>query len=159
MFEFVMYCTSFVFVCFLMIRRPPRSTRTDTLVPYTTLFRSRRGGDRGEWRRFPHRRGQGPLCAVRRLCAGAAATGLLRPDQFLPDGAARTLSRQRPPLAAPSRPDQCVRIEGLCPRGTDRLIWTVCAARNIAVRSALAAHGRQLRSEERRVGQRVYGRV
>src|SRR3546814_20770704 len=23
-----------------MIRRPPRSTRTDTLVPYTTLFRS-----------------------------------------------------------------------------------------------------------------------
>src|SRR3546814_14268924 len=27
-------------VCFLMIRRPPRSTRTDTLYPYTTLFRS-----------------------------------------------------------------------------------------------------------------------
>src|SRR3546814_10750400 len=26
-----------------MIRRPPRSTRTDTLVPYTTLFRSPRG--------------------------------------------------------------------------------------------------------------------
>src|SRR3546814_15476518 len=29
-----------VFFCFLMIRRPPRSTRTDTLFPYTTLFRS-----------------------------------------------------------------------------------------------------------------------
>src|SRR3546814_17102771 len=29
-----MYCF------FLMIRRPPRSTRTDTLFPYTTLFRS-----------------------------------------------------------------------------------------------------------------------
>src|SRR3546814_9327964 len=28
---------------FLMIRRPPRSTRTDTLFPYTTLFRSARG--------------------------------------------------------------------------------------------------------------------
>src|SRR3546814_5719778 len=27
-------------VFFLMIRRPPRSTRTDTLFPYTTLFRS-----------------------------------------------------------------------------------------------------------------------
>src|SRR3546814_6926393 len=27
---------------FLMRRRPPRSTRTDTLFPYTTLFRSRR---------------------------------------------------------------------------------------------------------------------
>src|SRR3546814_5513896 len=26
---------------FLMIRRPPRSTRTDTLFPYTTLFRSK----------------------------------------------------------------------------------------------------------------------
>src|SRR3546814_16142441 len=32
------------FVFFLMIRRPPRSTRTDTLFPYTSLFRSRRGG-------------------------------------------------------------------------------------------------------------------
>src|SRR3546814_14071043 len=39
---------------FVMIRRPPRSTRTDTLFPYTTLFRScrrpaphcpRRGGE------------------------------------------------------------------------------------------------------------------
>src|SRR3546814_5280943 len=30
----------FCFVFFLMIRRPPRSTRTDTLFPYTTLFRS-----------------------------------------------------------------------------------------------------------------------
>src|SRR3546814_17400477 len=33
-----------LFICllifFLMIRRPPRSTRTDTLFPYTTLFRS-----------------------------------------------------------------------------------------------------------------------
>src|SRR3546814_11339177 len=28
------------FVLFSMIRRPPRSTRTDTLFPYTTLFRS-----------------------------------------------------------------------------------------------------------------------
>src|SRR3546814_6905353 len=30
-----------------MIRRPPRSTRTDTLFPYTTLFRSRKRGDNG----------------------------------------------------------------------------------------------------------------
>src|SRR3546814_11483985 len=29
-----------------MIRRPPRSTRTDTLFPYTTLFRSSLGADR-----------------------------------------------------------------------------------------------------------------
>src|SRR3546814_20055556 len=33
-----------------MIRRPPRSTRTDTLVPYTTLFRSRRAGPRDDAR-------------------------------------------------------------------------------------------------------------
>src|SRR3546814_3340056 len=31
---------------FLMIRRPPRSTRTDTLFPYTTLFRSPAGARR-----------------------------------------------------------------------------------------------------------------
>src|SRR3546814_15020963 len=30
---------------FLMIRRPPRSTRTDTLFPYTTLFRSKLRSD------------------------------------------------------------------------------------------------------------------
>src|SRR3546814_13698132 len=44
------YCldrsVSLLCLFFLMIRRPPRSTRTDTLFPYTTLFRSRRGGGR-----------------------------------------------------------------------------------------------------------------
>src|SRR3546814_17009831 len=42
-----------------MIRRPPRSTRTDTLFPYTTLFRSRLGGRpacRLSRRPFPRRR-------------------------------------------------------------------------------------------------------
>src|SRR3546814_17843105 len=33
------------YVFFLMIRRPPRSTRTDTLFPYTTLFRSPFGAE------------------------------------------------------------------------------------------------------------------
>src|SRR3546814_3031974 len=42
------------FVFFLMIRRPPRSTRTDTLFPYTTLFRSPIRAD------FPrHEKGRG----------------------------------------------------------------------------------------------------
>src|SRR3546814_1545607 len=45
-------------VFFLMIRRPPRSTRTDTLFPYTTLFRSfrrpaRRDGPGGGGRPRP----------------------------------------------------------------------------------------------------------
>src|SRR3546814_6120781 len=38
-------CFSF----FLMIRRPPRSTRTDTLFPYTTLFRSLRTSPRRQF--------------------------------------------------------------------------------------------------------------
>src|SRR3546814_14335672 len=36
----LMWMVVFVLFFFLMIRRPPRSTRTDTLFPYTTLFRS-----------------------------------------------------------------------------------------------------------------------
>src|SRR3546814_11740004 len=36
----IVYLHFFVLVFLLMIRRPPRSTRTDTLFPYTTLFRS-----------------------------------------------------------------------------------------------------------------------
>src|SRR3546814_14224146 len=35
-----MYSLCLLFFFFLMIRRPPRSTRTDTLFPYTTLCRS-----------------------------------------------------------------------------------------------------------------------
>src|SRR3546814_15439702 len=35
---------------FLMRRRPPRSTRTDTLFPYTTLFRSHLRYEHREWR-------------------------------------------------------------------------------------------------------------
>src|SRR3546814_17823064 len=47
-FCYIDVCSSILFF-FLMIRRPPRSTRTDTLFPYTTLFRS---GSR-LWRRVP----------------------------------------------------------------------------------------------------------
>src|SRR3546814_4350062 len=45
-------CVVCVLIFFVMKRRPPRSTRTDTLFPYTTLFRSwafrfrRSGGSR-----------------------------------------------------------------------------------------------------------------
>src|SRR3546814_15062075 len=35
----------YLFFFFLMLRRPPRSTRTDPLFPYTTLFRSRHQQD------------------------------------------------------------------------------------------------------------------
>src|SRR3546814_20882071 len=39
-FFFISIATMSCFFFFLMRRRPPRSTRTDTLFPYTTLFRS-----------------------------------------------------------------------------------------------------------------------
>src|SRR3546814_9130822 len=47
---------SFCLCFFLMIRRPPRSTRTDTLFPYTTLFRSHQhlGGSEGRIRCLLH---------------------------------------------------------------------------------------------------------
>src|SRR3546814_17573167 len=53
-------CVSIV-VCmfFLMIRRPPRSTRTDTLFPYTTLFRSARRLNRARQAAHPPARRQG----------------------------------------------------------------------------------------------------
>src|SRR3546814_2789627 len=41
---FLMISLVLILFFFLMIRRPPRSTRTDTLFPYTTLFRSDQDG-------------------------------------------------------------------------------------------------------------------
>src|SRR3546814_11604635 len=38
----VLFFILVLYIMFLMIRRPPRSTRTDALFPYTTLFRSPR---------------------------------------------------------------------------------------------------------------------
>src|SRR3546814_11190992 len=37
---FIVIRLAFIFFFFIMIRRPPISTRTDTLFPYTSLFRS-----------------------------------------------------------------------------------------------------------------------
>src|SRR3546814_8946351 len=53
----------YLFFFFVMIRRPPRSTRTDTLFPYTTLFRSDADPDFGRQEVAPH---------VRRSRRGAA---------------------------------------------------------------------------------------
>src|SRR3546814_1726863 len=67
----------FTYICFfffLMIRRPPRSTRTDTLFPYTTLFRSSRAshGDPGSQPGVPDRH----LRFDERSGQAAAAAGL-----------------------------------------------------------------------------------
>src|SRR3546814_1391461 len=56
-----------------MIRRPPRSTRTDTLFPYTTLFRSGRHGARGP--RASAANAAGASAQAGRGTAPRAATG------------------------------------------------------------------------------------
>src|SRR3546814_10420906 len=50
-----MSSVGYFLVFFLMIRRPPRSTRTDTLLPYTTLFRSLSRGESAASRLGKHR--------------------------------------------------------------------------------------------------------
>src|SRR3546814_16778786 len=99
-----------------MIRRPPRSTRTDTLFPYTTLFRSGRvlvRGHREAGRRDPrraagHRPGSDPRAVLaevdalgpQQLPLGAAAAS--RPGGVRWRGAGRW-PRPRPPPAPDHR--------------------------------------------------------
>src|SRR3546814_1845841 len=56
-----------------MMRRPPRSTRTDTLFPYTTLSRSR---PISQWQRDPPP-GPRPPCRVLKLVVAPADRGVL----------------------------------------------------------------------------------
>src|SRR3546814_3053048 len=60
-----------------MIRRPPRSTRTDTLFPYTTLFRSR--GSRKHSRALRHAVVGDPGCRAR--CGSAKVRGRCPPHR------------------------------------------------------------------------------
>src|SRR3546814_2346344 len=60
---------------FLMIRRPPRSTRTDTLFPYTTLFRSLHDNLFLGRLRPDDRRRQRRVSAVHRMLRSAVARG------------------------------------------------------------------------------------
>src|SRR3546814_9800938 len=81
-----MICIFSVFFFLLMIRRPPRSTRTDTLFPYTTLFRSR--PLRRRWRRAGRR--------------GGARTGA----QYPPPPRAARRRRRRPRAVQGFRPQR-----------------------------------------------------
>src|SRR3546814_18313741 len=64
-----------------MIRRPPRSTRTDTLFPYTTLFRSAGGLARG-WADATGELGE----VVRRVEVAAGFLPIVAIDQIVPVG-------------------------------------------------------------------------
>src|SRR3546814_9084863 len=93
---------------FLIIRRPPRSTRTDTLFPYTTLFRSladhwrlHAGRSRfaapGHGQEKSRRNGQAPS----HLRKGRGRKGLRRQagrQAVRPDGKIRRLRLQQKPL-------------------------------------------------------------
>src|SRR3546814_11054323 len=76
---------------FLMIRRPPRSTRTDTLFPYTTLFRSAAGraGGEGEARSPGAERGERLAAAQRRGQSVGHAAAPLQPVISIETGFAR----------------------------------------------------------------------
>src|SRR3546814_18324142 len=67
----VCFIVTVTFFC-LMIRRPPRSTRTDTLFPYTTLFRSRRKA---------RRRGANGVRLSCRMSSRSAHAGLTRSEE------------------------------------------------------------------------------
>src|SRR3546814_7283041 len=96
-------CCAHFAVFFLMIWRPPISTRTDTLVPYTTLFRSDHPvlADPGHRpRRLDGRLGRARLCGRRnavRVAAVADCAGVLQ-DIHLAHRA--VLDRLRPHPAA-----------------------------------------------------------
>src|SRR3546814_1709776 len=70
-----------------MIRRPPRSTRTDTLFPYTTLFRSRRGDGATDRTAILAGHGRGRRPALRSGPALAPGKPPCRGDDCDPAGA------------------------------------------------------------------------
>src|SRR3546814_17384832 len=132
-----------------MIRRPPRSTRTDTLFPYTTLFRSGRP---------PRARARPPPPLEPRL--GRSPRGVLRHQPGRLRAARR---RGRPPAADPRlrrrphppQPGAAVRCDGPPPvdRGCLRQGLPGGLGRVPRVRGRRPAGAPEDRSEERRVGQ------
>src|SRR3546814_590482 len=139
-----------------MIRRPPRSTRTDTLFPYTTLFRSKaadirlaappaaaRGAPRrsGGLCRRADGRGRGAYRLDRSLglaAAGAAgAAALLRPDRRRRGPrrwpllcGAQPASARRPPVAGISAVADAVALSAAAgPDPVHRVARRAAAAR------------------------------
>src|SRR3546814_19740340 len=116
-----------------MMRRPPRSTRTDTLFPDTTLFRSRTAAGRDDGRSDRYRTCRGPLgrtVAVRhvdphrhrhRFGHAASAVRLSATERTGPRAArswsprtlalhARLAARHRPAPTPPRRTQQIGRL-------------------------------------------------
>src|SRR3546814_9558354 len=98
-----------------MIRRPPRSTRTDTLFPYTTLFRSLHFARqrRGDAAALPpaHRRDRTPDMAQR----PQAVEGLERRENDEAEPEQRKAGDQRLPHRADLRVERLARLRDLIP--------------------------------------------
>src|SRR3546814_6511553 len=120
------------YICFfLMRRRPPRSTRTDTLFPYTTLFRSPWPAAAQAWR--------AELCRLARLyLAHADDRGRQRQ---------RSLCQNRPGVAPRAALGRALRQRGSLRSYQRRLgdrrlaLWTV-SARIVTTRADAGAGGR-----------------
>src|SRR3546814_12208608 len=78
-----------------MIRRPPRSTRTDTLFPYTTLFRSLAVGQMAGARGEDGARGDGAARRDRGFCELAHGGAMDRPARRHGGGLGRRDLRRR----------------------------------------------------------------
>src|SRR3546814_15666385 len=84
---------------FLRIRRPPRSTRTDTLFPYTTLFRSHRA-----IAKMPAMSDQRGLCGTPGRHHRAVSRGKTEARAPTPQRPTVADSRPRRPVAARTPP-------------------------------------------------------
>src|SRR3546814_16671325 len=104
-----------------MIRRPPRSTRTDTLFPYTTLFRSAQPqARRGRWRRNGALTRKLALGLIPALLIGACTVG---PDYHAPEIAVPPAYQEAPTVAAPgAQIDPAYWWKALCDPDLDALV-------------------------------------
>src|SRR3546814_12039262 len=119
-------CTVSLF--FVLTRRPPRSTRTDTPFPYTTLFRSSRPARPQRAPAASPARAATPVCDVRPACpapprqsaddAATSAPHWLRSPQTAPLHRAPTGQTPSPPQRAHS--DQSNRLGSSFPSPKDR---------------------------------------
>src|SRR3546814_19326833 len=129
-----------------MIRRPPKSTRTDTLFPYTTLFRSvvapvRLGGSRSPRRGARYRALADPACGLRalrrdaalragELCEGQAArliAGCIRTAARIGRGASRRCAGERRSVILRGAGPACgAESAGKAPGSAERRVGTVC---------------------------------
>src|SRR3546814_15802706 len=123
-----------------MIRRPPRSTRTDTLFPYTTLFRS-----------CPrHRQGLSLLLLWRRLPARSTAPEKAAPEKAAHRMTSLGLSFQVTATDGAARRGRLSTAHGIVNTPAFMTVGTAGTVKGLTPEQ-VAARGAE-RSEERRVG-------